>query len=162
MEVFMFNTIQKLSKKLEISMFDTISYKSKQDESAEFWRDYYLAGKASTPAGRLAALAEHRDPIIRQRVAENLNIPGYVQRLLVNDEDTNIRLALTTNPSTLVEIWKQLAQDKSELVRFSLARNKDMPVPMLINLTRDKQTNIAGQAQQTIEQIFVATRAYAA
>jgi len=154
----MFNIIQKLSNKLEKSLFRTTSYKSNQDESAEFWHDYCLAGKASAPTGRLAALAQHRNPIIRQRVAENVYIPGYVQRLLVNDEDTNVRITLTTNRSVLVEIWKQLAEDESELVRFSLARNKDMPVPLLFNLARDKQTNVAGQAQQTIEEIFGAVR----
>ena len=89
-----------------------------------------------------------------------MNMPAYVQRLLVNDEDIDVRLALTANPSTLIEVLKQLAEDKSELVRFMLARNKNMPVPVpvLINLARDQQTNISGQAQQTIEEIFGAAR----
>ncbi len=154
----MFDIIKTLGEKLEQSLFDPTSDKSGQDKSAEFWRDYYLAGEATTTAGRLVALAEHSDPIIRKRVAENLNMPAYVQRVLVNDEDIDVRLALTANPSTLVEILKQLAEDKSELVRFMLARNKNMPVPVLIDLTRDKQTNISGQAQQTIEEIFGAVR----
>jgi len=156
----MFNLIQTISKKLEKS-FDQSNHKSASDQSAQFWQDYYLAGEITTPAGRLAALAEHRDPIIRKRVAENLQMPAYIQRLLVSDRDVDVRLALTTNPSTLVEIWEQLAEDESELVRLSLARNKNMPVPMLINLARDKQTNIARLAQQTIEEIFGASRVFA-
>jgi len=160
----MLNIIQTLSEKLEKSFYgsDDKSNKSKQYKSAEFWQDYYLAGDTATPVGRLAALAKHKDPIIRKRVAENLHISSHVQRLLVNDKDIDVRLALTANPSTLIEIWNQLTEDESEVVRFSLARNKNMPVPMLINLARDKQTNIAGQAQQTIEEIFGASRVFAA
>ncbi len=158
----MFNIVHSLSEKLEESLFQTAGHKSKQDKQTEFWRDYYAAGEANTPAGKLAALAEHRDPIIRKRVAENLHIPIYVQRLLASDQDVDVRLALTANPSTLVEIWQELVDDESELVRLSLAGNKNMPVPLLINLARDQEKNIAGQAQQTIEEIFGATRVFAA
>src|SRR5271169_5285250 len=103
MEAFMLNVIEKLSEKLEKSLFGTNGHQSKHDKSAEFWRDYYLAGEATTAAGKLSALAEHRDPIIRKRLAENLNIPSFVQRQLASDEHTDVRLALTANPSTLVE-----------------------------------------------------------
>jgi len=157
----MLNIIQALSEKLEKSLYG-YDGTSTHYKSAEFWQDYYLAGDTATPAGRLAALAKHKDSIIRKRVAENLHIPSHVQRLLVNDQDIDVRLALTANPSTRIEIWKQLIEDESELVRFSLARNRNMPVPMLINLARDEEINIAGQAQQTIEEIFGTSKVIAA
>jgi len=162
MEALMFNIMHTLGEKLEESLWEMVGHQSKHDKQVEFWRDYYAAAEDTTPPGKLAALAEHSDPIIRKRVAENVHIPIYVQRLLACDQDTNVRLALTANPSTLVEIWQALVRDESEVVRLSLARNKKMPVPMLINLARDQEQNVAGQAKITLEEIFGETRAFAA
>jgi hypothetical protein len=162
MEVFMFSSTQMLDATMENSFFDMSSDESNQDESTEFRWQYYLAGAESTPDDNLAALAGHKDPMIRKRVAENPNIPDDVQRQLSMDEDHNVRLALSANPSILVEISTQLTKDESEWVRFSLARNRNMPVSMLIKLVRDKQTNIAKRAYQTIEEIIGTSRKYAA
>lgn len=143
---------------------ETITGKFSQSlgKSTDFWRDYYLAGQSSTPAEKLFELAEHRDDLIRKRVAENLHLPMAVQMLLITDTSVNVRLALSANPVVLIEVLEKLVKDDSDLVRLSLARNKNLPVAILINLTRDPQTHVIKRAQKTIEEIFGLSRLSAA
>ncbi len=140
---------------------ETIGGKFSQSlaKSTDFWRDYYLGGQSSSSAGKLFELAEHRDDLIRKRVAENLHLPVAVQMLLATDTSVNVRLALSANPSLLIEVLEKLVKDESDLVRLSLARNKNMPISILINLAGMSRHMLFGEHKKQLKK-FLARRDY--
>jgi len=81
-----------------------------------------VAGRISTPPGRLVELAEHSNEEVRAAVAENVNLPtdGFLH--LAKDTVSTVKLRLIDNSNCPTEVLGALQNDSDPYVAFE-ARN---------------------------------------
>jgi hypothetical protein len=93
---------------------------------------YNLAHRGLIPEFILERLVRHKD--IRSLVAHLPNTPGKILEPLSQDEDKFVRLLVTDNPSTPVQLKEkllaQLSQDEDNWVRLFVAKNRNTPVQL--------------------------------
>ena len=77
--------------------------------------------KNSTSPEELEKLAEDKEVIVRQCVAENENTPVELMEKLAQDKDYDVRYSVTVNPNTPFslqeKLMEDLVEDKDEDVR---------------------------------------------
>jgi len=76
------------------------------------------------------------------KLAENLNTPTEILKVLATDEDYDVRSLVAGNPNTPVETLKVLATDKHFHVRYWVAGNPNTPVELLKILATDKHFHV--------------------
>ncbi|MBS1993532.1 MAG: hypothetical protein JSS83_23620 [Cyanobacteria bacterium SZAS LIN-3] len=81
-----------------------------------------VAGRISTPPGRLIELAEHSNEEVRAAVAENTNLPNEAFLKLAKDSVSTVKLRLIDNSSCTTEVLGALQNDSDPYVAFE-ARN---------------------------------------
>lgn len=123
-----------------------------------------LAGRKGVEPEILYYLAEDGDAPIRRRVAANSSTPARANRLLADDEDEDVRVALARKIARLVphlkneqservrdltlETLQRLAQDQLPRVRAVVANelkaSKSAPADLVRRLARDPELAVAG------------------
>jgi len=81
-----------------------------------------VAGRISTPPGRLIELAEHSNEEVRAAVAENVNLPSEAFLQLAKDSVSTVKLRLIDNSNCPTEVLGTLQNDSDPYVAFE-ARN---------------------------------------
>ena len=81
-----------------------------------------VAGRVSTPPGRLVELAAHANEEVRSAVAENANLPPDAFSLLSKDAVSTVKLRLIDNCHCPTEVLGTLQNDSDPYVAFE-ARN---------------------------------------
>ncbi len=81
-----------------------------------------VAGRISTPPGRLIELAEHSNEEVRAAVAENSNLPNDAFMALAKDSVSTVKLRLIDNATCPTEVLATLQNDADPYVAFE-ARN---------------------------------------
>jgi hypothetical protein len=77
-----------------------------------------VAGRVSTPPGRLIELSEHSNEEVRAAVAENVNLPVDAFLALAKDTVSTVKLRLIDNPACPTEVLATLQNDGDPYVGF--------------------------------------------
>jgi hypothetical protein len=77
-----------------------------------------VAGRISTPPGRLVELAAHEDTEVRAAVAENVNLPADGFALLARDVVSTVKLRLIDNCNCPTDVLGMLQTDSDPYVAF--------------------------------------------
>jgi hypothetical protein len=77
-----------------------------------------VAGRISTPPGRLKELAEHSNEEVRTAVAENANLPVDAFLQLSKDAVSTVKLRLIDNSNCPTEVLATLQNDSDPYVAF--------------------------------------------
>jgi len=102
--------------------------------------DYMFAKRASTSPEQLAQIANSKNWITREEVANNPNTPIPVLAMLADDNSEHgafVRNCVARNLNTPVDILRKLSDDPSGTVRASVAGNPNTPVDILVKLSTD-------------------------
>lgn len=97
-----------------------------------------VAGNDSTPAAVVNLLAHDEEEDVRSLVADNPKAYGETLRLLSKDT-TRIKLSVSMNPSTPVDVLEALAEDEDVNVRIGVMSNKSSP-PEIVNRLKSSDT----------------------
>ncbi len=119
--------------------------------------DYIRAGKANLSAVTLKNLVNHKDSIVRRRLAENRHTPASVLARLAADENPEVRLAVVSNPSTPFPSLFILSKDPSCDVRYGIAEDAGAPAWILNSLVFDENPYVADRAETTIARLRCCT-----
>jgi hypothetical protein len=93
------------------------------------------------PMAVLESLVTDDDESIRRRVAEQIDDEDILD-LMADDEDADIRYAITQNPSITSTILHKLISDSDRFVRREVARNINTSADDLISLSRDRDLRV--------------------
>ncbi len=101
-----------------------------------------IAESLNTPISILKILAKDKDRSIRFCVAKNPNTPINILKILAKDKDSQVRYYVAKNPNTPVSILEKLAKDNFPNVRTGVAQNPNIPVNILEMFAKDKDKSI--------------------
>lgn len=107
-----------------------------QVKNEEIRRD--VAGNPNTPAETLYQLSRDENELVRRNITKNPNAPADIVKAIENrigEMNTNIRLA--GNPSTSVDVLRELSQEDNIKIRKGIAKNPSTPADVLLELSRD-------------------------
>ena len=117
----------------------------------KFFDNYVKAGDTAASFNELNLLSKHADPRIRRRVAENVRTSEKILTRLSLDENTDVRIAVGTNPVAPHAIKQLLSEDPDATVRLGLAHDVLMPEDILQILLEDNNAWVSGEARRTLE-----------
>lgn len=112
---------------------------------------YVAAGATTTPAEKLAKLANSRCERIRIRVAENDNTPPDVLMKLAEDTSPEVRVAVATNRYAPLAAVEMVSRDEDVTVRHLMAQSINVPVTVLESLSDDDNAWVRVEANKTLE-----------
>lgn len=95
----------------------------------------------------LREYSEKLTPVIRMKVAENLNTPVDVLAKLSEDEESNVRWVVAMNPQTPTKCLGILALDEDPAVREGVAMNNCTPKEILESLSEDRNGIVRMKAE---------------
>lgn len=119
---------------------------------------YVAAGATTTPAEKLAKLANSRCERIRIRVAENDKTPPEVLMKLADDESPDVRVAVATNRYAPLAAVEKVSRDQDVSVRHLMAQSINVPVSVLETLSDDDNAWVRIEANKTLEILKTWTR----
>ena len=111
---------------------------------------YIAAGHPATRPEILRSLVSASNDSVRERLAENTNLPEDCLVELAADASASVRLAVAENCRTPQSLLRVLCNDENPDVRFGIASNSNMPIDILQRLWKDKNPYVATRAQKTL------------
>lgn len=111
---------------------------------------YIAAGHPGTRPEILRGLVSASNDSVRERLAENTNLPEDCLVELAADSNPNVRLAVAENWRTPQSILRALSSDENPDVRFGIASNTNMPLDILQRLWKDRNPYVATRAEKTL------------
>ena len=121
--------------------------------------DEVLRVVASNPKSSqqmLDAVSASKSRCVRMEAAGNPNASLETLDKLINDEEAEVRAALTQHPDAIQFLWK-LVSDRSALVRYCVALNPTFPEHVYQVLSRDENERVARRARRTLSDIRTKT-----
>ena len=83
---------------------------------------------------------------VRVAITENANTPIELLEKLAEDENGGVvRVAVAVNINTPITLLEKLAGDEDSDVRCGIAQNKNTPIPVLEKLAEDKDGGVREQ-----------------
>ncbi|WP_062524558.1 hypothetical protein [Demequina rhizosphaerae] len=107
------------------------------------------------PRERVIALAQHREPAVREAVAARPDCPLGMQASLAHDRRASVRVALASGPGLAGSIAGVLAQDRELSVLKALARNAATPRPVLERLAAHRRDDVARLARRSLDGVVL-------
>ncbi|MDN4475056.1 hypothetical protein QQX09_04190 [Demequina sp. SYSU T00192] len=104
---------------------------------------------------RVIALAQHREPAVREAVAARPDCPLGMQATLAHDRRTSVRVALASGPGLAGSIASVLAQDRELSVLKALARNAATPRAVLGRLAEHRREDVARLARRSLDGVVL-------
>ena len=101
---------------------------------------YIAAGHPATRPEILRSLVSASNDSVRERLAENTNLPEDCLVELAADASASVRLAVAENCRTPQSLLRVLCNDENPDVRFGIASNSNMPIDILQRLWKDKKS----------------------
>jgi hypothetical protein len=111
---------------------------------------YIAVGHPATRPEILRSLVSASNDSVRERLAENTNLPADCLVELAADATPSVRLAVAEKSKTPQSILNALCSDESPDVRFGMASNSHMPMEILQRLWKDKNPYVATRADRTL------------
>jgi hypothetical protein len=113
----------------------------------------YVRAGISDSVSEMFLYAQAGDARLRNRVAENPNLPAFIAAILVGDPNPDVRITLSENSNISYETAFALCRDASADVRYAVAANGRMPASILCELAGDENPFVCQRAQQTIRRL---------
>ncbi len=96
---------------------------------------------ADKSVGWLERLVNSAEPRVRQRIAENSDLPSVLARL-ATDKDWEVRWAVAGNRKTSPDTLLRLAFDGNNKVRKRVAENRETSSDLLAELALDEDEEV--------------------
>jgi hypothetical protein len=111
-----------------------------------------VASNPETPVAVLRAISHKHSSRLMCQVASNPHTDLATLQELVQDEHESVRACVADHPKAINFMWK-LVHDRSPLVRYVLASNKNLPEHIFSVLVNDHDYRIARRAKRTLREL---------
>lgn len=111
-----------------------------------------VASNPETPVAVLRAISHKHSRRLMCQVASNPHTDLSTLQELAEDEHESVRACVADHPKAINFMWK-LVHDRSPLVRYVLASNKNLPEHIFSVLAKDEDYRIARRAQRSLREL---------